>query len=269
MKLVILGANGYRPNDLGHTACYAIPELGIMLDAGTGLYRMVDYLQTAQLDIFLSHDHPDHVWGLTSLEFIFWRKKLREAIAAGSRDRVLPTRFDSPADSPRRVRVHLAPEHVENVRYQVQKFADHTLIEYVPLKAAEELSPGTRISSFAVEHRKDELCFGFRVDGPGGSLAYVTDTYGEPAASYVDNIRGVDVLLHDCCVSDDDPDFARRLGHSHITPVAQLAAEAQVGRLVLIHLSAMRPEAGEPELDRVQSIFPRTEVAYDRMEIEF
>ncbi len=59
------------------------------------------------------------------------------------------------------------------------------------------------------------------------------------------------------------------LGHSHITPVAQLAAEAQVGRLVLIHLHACRPEMGEPELDRIQSIFPRTEVAFDRMEIEF
>ncbi|MCJ7701608.1 MAG: hypothetical protein MUO62_08510 [Anaerolineales bacterium] len=49
----------------------------------------------------------------------------------------------------------------------------------------------------------------------------------------------------------------------------QVAAEAQVGRLVLIHLSGMRPESGEPELDRVQSIFPQTEVAFDRMEIEF
>ncbi len=28
-------------------------------------------------------------------------------------------------------------------------------------------------------------------------------------------------------------------------------------------------ELGEPELDRAKSIFPRTEVAFDRMEIEF
>jgi len=50
MKLVVLGSNGYRPSDLGHTACYAIPELGLTLDAGTGLYRMVDYLQMERLD---------------------------------------------------------------------------------------------------------------------------------------------------------------------------------------------------------------------------
>jgi ribonuclease BN (tRNA processing enzyme) len=70
-------------------------------------------------------------------------------------------------------------------------------------------------------------------------------------------------------ITDDDPEFTRRVGHSHITPVAQLAAETQVGRLVLIHLNTLRSEAREPELDRIQSIFPNTEVAFDRMEIEF
>jgi len=77
------------------------------------------------------------------------------------------------------------------------------------------------------------------------------------------------VLLHGCCAADSDPEFARRVGHSHITPVAQLAAEAQVGRLILIHLSSFRPEHGEPELDHAYPIFPQTEVAFDGMEIDF
>jgi ribonuclease Z len=269
MKLVVLGSNGYRANDLGHTACYAIPELGIILDAGTGLYRMVDYLQTAEFDVYLSHAHPDHVTGLTNLEFIFWRKMKREALARGSNERILMARFDTTGESPRKVRVHLAPEHMENVQYQLQKYTDNNMIAYMPLQAVSEIASGIRLSSFPVEHRKDELCFGFRLDHPEGSLAYVTDTYGEPGVNYQEAIQGVDVLLHDCSMSDDDPEYARRLGHSHITPVARLAAEAQVGRLVLIHLHASRPETGEPELERIQSIFPRTEVAFDRMEIEF
>ncbi len=49
MKLVVLGSNGYRPTDLGHTACYAIPELGLLLDAGSGLYRMVDTFRPQNL----------------------------------------------------------------------------------------------------------------------------------------------------------------------------------------------------------------------------
>jgi ribonuclease BN (tRNA processing enzyme) len=254
---------------LGHTACYAIPELGVILDAGTGMYRMVDYLQTEELDIYLSHNHPDHVTGLSNLEFIFWRKMKREAIARGSNERVLMARHNTPGEASRKVRVHLAPEHMPDVLYQIQKYADNNMIDYQPLQITEEIGPGIRLSSFPVEHRKEELCFGFRIDHPGGSLAYVTDTYGEPGAIYQEAIRGVDVLLHDCAMPDDDPEYARRLGHSHITPVARLAAEAQVGRLVLIHLHSARPEIGEPELELIQSIFPRTEVAFDKMEIDF
>ena len=48
-----------------------------------------------------------------------------------------------------------------------------------------------------------------------------------------------------------------------------MAAEAQVGRLVLIHLNPLRPDWGEPELEIAQSIFARTELAVDGMEIEF
>jgi ribonuclease BN (tRNA processing enzyme) len=176
--------------------------------------------------------------------------------------------FKSLYESPRRVRVHVAQEHLENVQNQVRKFRDHNLIEYVPMEASEDLSDGIKITSFPVEHRK-QLCLGFRVDRPGGSLAYVTDTYGEPGVSYAEKIQGVDVLLHDCSCRDYDTEFARQVGHSHITPVSQLAAEAQVDRLVLIHLSSFRPETDEPEIERVHSIFPRTEVAFDRMEIEF
>jgi ribonuclease BN (tRNA processing enzyme) len=233
------------------------------------MYRMVDYLQTTHLDIYLTHGHPDHVWGLAMLEFVFWRKKLRNAIARESKERVLPTRFDVPGESQPKIRVHLAPEHMEDVQYQTQRYHDHAMIEFVALQSVVSVANGCQLTAFPVAHRKDELCFGFRFDHPDGSLAYVTDTYGEPNASYLDHIQGVDVLLHDCCVSDDDPDFARRIGHSHITPVAQMAAQAQVGRLILVHLSSMRPESGEPELDRVSAIFPNTEVAYDRMEIEF
>lgn len=39
--------------------------------------------------------------------------------------------------------------------------------------------------------------------------------------------------------------------------------------VVLIHLNPLRPDAGEPDLDRARSIFPETEVAFDGMELEF
>ena len=46
MKLVLLGTTGYHPNDRRHTPCMLIPECGVMLDAGTAVYRAGNYLQT-------------------------------------------------------------------------------------------------------------------------------------------------------------------------------------------------------------------------------
>ena len=67
MKLVMLGTTGYHPNDLRDTACYLLPEVGVVLDAGTGMQRLRGNLATDELDIFLSHAHLDHVVGLTFL----------------------------------------------------------------------------------------------------------------------------------------------------------------------------------------------------------
>lgn len=268
MKLIVLGSNGYCPTDLGQTACYAIPELGITLDAGTGMYRMADYLQNVKLDIYLTHSHRDHTWGLSYIEHVFLKKLLREAITQNPKPK-MSSIFKSLGESPPRIRIHLAAEHLENVQSQVRNKKIYKYMEFVSLLGTEELSDNTTITPFTVGQQKNERVYGFRLDYPGGSLAYVTDTYGEPGAIYQENIRGVNVLLHDCYCPDSDSELARAVVHSHITPVAQLAAEAQVGRLVLVHLPSSRPEYGEPELDLAHPIFPRTEVAFDRMEIEF
>jgi hypothetical protein len=50
-------------------------------------------------------------------------------------------RFAAPGAFPRRVRVHLAPEHREDVLYQLQRFADNKMIDYVPLQTVGRLGP--------------------------------------------------------------------------------------------------------------------------------
>ena len=267
MKLIVLGSNGYRPTDLGQTACCAIPELGFILDAGTGIYRMVDYFQSNQLlHIYLTHAHSDHYGGLVYLEFVFWKKLALDVIDRGTMLK-MGSIFKALEETQPKARVYVAPEVLDGIPSYFRHFRDNRYFEFLPLKTIEELSGGARLMSFPVD--STVTCFGFRLDKPGGSLAYVTDTYGEPDASYLEEIRGVDVLLHECYWPDDELELARASCHSHITPVAQMAAEAQVGRLVLIHLNPLRPEWGEPELELADSIFPRTEVAFDRMEIEF
>ena len=67
MKLHLLGTAGYHPTQRRHTACLMLPEVGVVLDAGTAMFRIRDLIQTRQLDIFLTHTHLDHSIGLTFL----------------------------------------------------------------------------------------------------------------------------------------------------------------------------------------------------------
>ena len=50
MKLLRLGTAGYHPNERRQTACFMLPEEGIVLDAGTGFFRVRQHLATPTLD---------------------------------------------------------------------------------------------------------------------------------------------------------------------------------------------------------------------------
>ena len=100
-------------------------------------------------------------------------------------------------------------------------------------------------------------------------MAYVTDTTARPDADYVRHIRGVDLLVHECYFSDDFAEFANKTGHSNVTPVAQVAAAADVGRLLLVHLNPIINEVDPVGLEVAQAIFPETSIGVDNAEIDF
>src|SRR3972149_12292087 len=89
MKLIFLGTSGYHPSDQRQTSCLLIPQCGVVLDAGTGMYRLGNYLQTDEIDIFLSHAHLDHVVGLTFLFSVTWVHPLRRITVHGQAEKLL------------------------------------------------------------------------------------------------------------------------------------------------------------------------------------
>jgi len=246
MKLVLLGTTGYHPNDRRHTPCMLLPSCGVMLDAGTAVYRAGRYLQTTQLDIFLTHAHLDHVIGLTYLFNVIREQSLE------------------------RIRVHGAPEKLAAIDEHL--FAEALFPKKPPmemLSLAEEvpLASGGRLTHFPLPHQGGAL--GFRLDWPDRSMAYVTDTTASPEADYVERIRGVDVLVHECYFPDGSAEWAAQTGHSCTTPVARVARQAGVGRLVLVHLNPLSTDRDPIGLDIARAIFPETELGQDLMELEF
>jgi ribonuclease BN (tRNA processing enzyme) len=246
MKLALLGTTGYHPNDIRQTACYMLPELGIVLDAGTGMYRVRDRLVTDELDIFLTHAHLDHVAGLTFLFDVLHNKSLRRVTVHAEAEKLAA------------IEQHLINELLFPVKLPC---------EYRALNGDLPLPQGGRLRYFPLEHPGGTV--GFRLDWPDRSLAYVTDTIASPDSCYIDAIRGVDLLLHECYFPDSEAEMAKLTGHSHTTPVAELARDAKVGRLVLIHLWPLVAADDPVGLDVARRIFPATELGRDLTELEF
>jgi len=250
MKLVLLGTAGYHPNERRHTACLVAPELGVVLDAGSGMFRLPQHIITRRLDILLSHAHLDHVLGLTYLLDILRVRPVDEVVVRGAAEKLAS------------IERHLLSEDLFPVKLPCR---------YEPLAGPLELphpdgGPATRVTPFPLAHPGGSI--GFRLDRPDCSLAYVTDTTARLDAPYVEVIRGVDLLVHECNFPDAMADMAALTGHSCAGAVAEVARAAGVKRLVLTHLNPLDDSAEFLDLDAARRIFPAIELGQDRQEIE-
>lgn len=244
MRIEFLGTGGFHPNERRHTACVLLPEVGIMFDAGTGVFRLPARLQMKELHVFLSHAHLDHICGLTCLLVPLLKGELHTC------------RIYAAADVLAAVKQHLFSEAVFPV------WPKFDLVELEP-------NQKYPIAGVTVTHQPLPSHPGgsraFRVDwteaGRAKSLAYVTDTTVD--GTYTEFIRGVDLLIHECNFADCMVEWSLKTGHSHTSMVAQLAKESSVIRLALTHVDPLSPQDDPLGIDTARRIFPATELAED------
>lgn len=246
MKLVLFGTGGYFPTCKRQTACLMLPEVGIILDAGSGMYRLGKHLTTDRLDIFLTHAHLDHVAGLTYLINLVPPDVLARTTVRGDSAKLAAVR-----------------EHL----FATELFPVAPTFKFEPLSGDYSLPGGGTLKHFPLQHPGGSL--GFRLDWPNHSLAYITDTTATPGAAYIENIRGVNLLVHESYFDSDNADLAALTGHSTLDAVAALAAEAQVDRLLLVHLDPFSESEQAFDLTAARQTFPQIEIAHDEMELDF
>jgi ribonuclease Z len=243
MKLIFLGTGGFHPNERRHTAGLLLPESGVAFDAGTSAFRIADRLAERRLNLFLTHAHLDHICGLTYLLVPLMQQRIEHCTVWGS------------AETLAAVQTHLfsAPVFPVKPRFELRELTDRVAV------------PGGMVTHHPLHHPGGSR--GYRFDGDNGrSFAYITDTITR--SDYVDFIRDVDVLIHECYFPDSEQAWCEPTGHSHTSAVAELARSANVGRLYLTHVDPQRPDDDPIGLDVARSIFPATDLAEDLHEID-
>ncbi|SFI35745.1 MBL fold metallo-hydrolase [Planctomicrobium piriforme] len=251
MRIELLGTGGYFANDRRQTACLLLPELGLAFDGGSALFRISDRLQTPELKLFLTHAHLDHIVGLPYLLMPVHSKQVQ------------------------RIAVHATQATLDAVKTHL--FATPVFPVPVPFSCEEITSPGSMNIASDVTLRWQALpshpggSMAYRIDVTDGdgqrSMAYVTDTSLD--GSYTDFIRGVDLLIHECYFSDEKAHLAARTGHCSASEVARLAVEAEVGRMVIVHVDPTIPLEDPVGVEGMRQIFPQTTLGYDGLSLEF
>lgn len=100
--------------------------------------------------------------------------------------------------------------------------------------------------------------------GPVRSYAYCCDTAYNPAM--VEQIKGTNLIYHDCTYSNEDADRAGLHHHSTAGQAARTAFDARAGHLLLGHFSARYEDEGIL-LNQAREIFPESMLAKEGLQV--
>ena len=245
MRLVVLGSAGSFTNDERHTACYMIPELGIVFDCGNGVFRAPKYVETETVYIFLSHAHLDHIEGIRMCKYIR-------------------------GENCKNLIVYALPEVIEAIRslYKQPITGDGITIDFelrtINPNETLKLENGAEIKTFPLFHTSKVL--GYRVNYQGKSICYVTDTRSTETETYAKEIDNADLLLQEIYYPNSLLEKAYNGGHSVPKTAAKVIKDAHVKNVYVIHHN---PSGGmDTIIKELQEEVPTAKQALDNMVIE-
>jgi len=223
----------------GHTSCVALAHDGeswsLLLDAGTGIRRVTDYLDGNAFNgaLLLTHLHWDHVEGLPFF-------------AAGDRDdsRVRVLMPDQGAIATDVLARAMSPPH-----FPIGPDGLRGDWSFEGMKPGGHIVEGFEIQAFDVPH-KGGRTYGFRIDdlnearGTSASVAYIPDHHPEPETNLeiARVCSGVDVLVHDAQFLSSEQAVADAYGHATIEDALELAHRCDARTLALFHHGPARTD---------------------------
>lgn len=225
----------------GNTACVEVRcgERLIIFDAGSGLRPLGNALagELVDADLFLTHCHLDHVWGLPFFEPCYV-PDTRLRLWAGN---LLPdlTLYEVFA---RLLGEPLFPGGLDLFKARLE-FRDFVCGQTL------HPHPGLTLRTGPLNHPNQAT--GYRLEYAGHAVAYITDTE-HVAGALDDNVlalaHGADLMIYDCTYTEEEyPPNAGR-GHSTWQQGVRLAEAAGAKRLAIFHHD---PAHDDAVLDRI------------------
>jgi ribonuclease Z len=297
LSVVFLGTGGSVPSARRATACILIRSGGsrILVDAGEGAQRqMINSTGLVQVDdIYITHFHADHYLGLPGLlktyDLLERRAPLRIAGPAG-----LHALFEAMRRIFGKLRykvelVELGPgDAIEHDGFEVRAFAVEHGMRALGYAYVEPDRPG-RFDVAAARGLgiTDDRDFGRLQRGEtislNGSEVRPDQVMGEPRQGRKVVITGdtgpcemtrvaahaAQLLVHDGTFAIEESLRAAETGHSTARDAAQLAADAEVAMLAIVHVSSRYNVS--KVLTEAREAFPKTVAPrdFDLVEIPF
>lgn len=261
-KLTILGSGSALPTYQNAPAgqVLELTDKSFLIDCGEGvqitLRRMA--LKTGRLyNIFISHLHGDHCFGLIGL-----------ISTLAMMHRTQPLHIYAHRDLEKLMRPWL-DYHCEGMSYEVVFhpinprrnmviYEDRTVtVETLPLKH----KVPTCGFLFTEHHRRQNPETGEYYIEDHKRYAYVSDT--QYTEKIIPMIEGVDVLFHESTYIEQYADRCKPTMHSTARQAATIAQKAGVGQLLIGHYSA-RVDDHELFLNEAQELFPNTRAVEEK-----
>lgn len=293
--VIPLGIASALPTKHRHLSALAVERKGrvLLFDCGEGTqYQLLRAnLSAMRIDaIFVTHLHGDHCYGLPGLLSTLALQQRTDPVTLVAPEGIRTMLAALPGDAPNDVSYPLRiREVVEDLQKETVYETDELSVDARPLDHRDvvmgfRLEERTRPGRFYPERARalgvsEGPAFGRLKSGqavmtgdgttvqpeqvlgpsrPGIAMAYVTDT--RPCKGGRALAEKADLLYHDATFADALHERAVETGHSTAREAATIARDAEVGRLLLGHISA-RYDDPTRLADEAKAVFPSSSVA--------